>query len=190
MAPLLLHNARASIGLRVSHMKPRSKRETALAMNRAHRDMGLLYDKLPMITETVSAPRRQRERDPNAAPLEHAEQVAVVKWWYWYSKTRGLDYRQLVAVPNAQILFRMAKNPNAVLGYLHAEGMRDGMLDLVLFHAAKNYHGLLVEVKRTIGGVVSDDQSTMARILSGAGYLCTVSKGADPAIKLITEYCS
>jgi len=63
-------------------MKPRSKRETALLMNRAHRDMGLLYDKLPMITETVSAPRRQRERgsNPDASPLE--KDVLKAVWAY------------------------------------------------------------------------------------------------------------
>ena len=169
----------------------RSKRGNAILMNKAHRDMGLLYDKLPMITQHVAPPRRQRERgsNPDAVPLEHAEQVAVVKWWYWYSKTRGLDYRQLVAVQNAQILFRMAKNPNAVLGYLHAEGMRDGMLDLVLFTGnGEGFNGLLIELKRTVGGVVSDDQNAMIDVLRTAGYRCEVCKGAEAAISVIKNY--
>ena len=41
---------------------------------------------------------------------------------------------------------------------------------------------------RTTGGIVSDDQKTMAAVLSKAGYMCRVCKGADEAIGVITEY--
>ncbi len=166
-----------------------SSRDRKLASNAAHKYYGLLYSKPPMIAETVSAPRERHAPRADATPKEHAEQVAVVKWWYWYSKTRGVHFKQLVAVPNGQLLFRFANNPNALLGYLHAEGMRDGMMDLVIFHAVAPWHGCLVEMKRISGSSVSDDQTEMARILSAAGYRCEVCYGADEAINVIKEYC-
>jgi len=166
-----------------------STRDRKLAHNAAHRAYGLLYDKLPMIAETVAAPRQRHAPRADAAPREHDEQKKVVQWWFHYAKTKGLHRLQLVAVPNGQLLFRFANNPNALLAYLHSEGMRDGMLDLVLFHAAQGYHGLCIEMKKITGGVVSDDQKLMAGVLHQAGYRCEVCAGGDAAIKLIQAYC-
>ena len=159
------------------------------SLNLAHRDLGLLYDKPPMLTVDVKPKRERGAAAKDAVPKEHAEQAAVVKWWYWYAKTKGLDYRQLVAVPNGQLLFRFASNPNALLGYLHAEGVRDGMLDLVLFVRRYDCGALLVEMKRTVGGRLSPDQYEMAGVMNKAGYRCFVASGADHAIKIITGYC-
>jgi len=167
-----------------------SRRDTKIAHNAAHRHYGLLYDKLPMITETVSAPRRQRERGSveGAVPSEHEEQSKVVSWWYFYARTQQLDWRQLVAIPNAQIMFRMARNPNAMLSYLHKEGLRDGAQDLVIFVQRPPFGALLVEMKKTGRSQFSDDQATMMRVLSAAGYRCEVCKGAEAAIAVIKNY--
>ena len=166
-----------------------TRREMMQSLNLAHRDLGLLYDKPPMLTVAVKPKRERGVTAKDAPPKEHAEQVVVVKWFYHYSKTIGVDYRQLVAVPNGQILFRFANNPNAVLSYLHAEGMRDGMLDLVLFVPKWDFHGMLCEMKRRVGGKVSDDQNEMAAVLRKAGYHCIVAPGADIAIARIKAYC-
>ena len=167
----------------------RSKRDRQLANNEAHRWYGLLADKPPMVQEVVAPKRVNKPRAADAPPLEHEEQVAVIQWWHHFSKTIGLDYRQLVAVPNGQMMFWAARNPNALLGYLHAEGMRDGMMDLVLFHAAREYHGLCIEMKRMNAAKPKPQQLEMNSVLSGAGYRCIVCYGANAAIDEIKEYC-
>lgn len=132
--------------------------------------------------------RGPRVRNAADEPLEHDEQKAVCSWWFHYSKTKQLDHRLLVAVPNAQALLRFADNPNAFIGYLKAEGMRVGMLDLCLFVARGKYHGLIIEMKRKTKGVVSDDQDAMMGILITQGYLAGVCRGADEAIAGIQSY--
>ena len=167
---------------------PRSKRDIALQSNASHKMLGLIYDKPPMMQDEVAPPRQRREPSGNAVPKEHDEQCAVVAWWRVYSRTRGIDPLQMIAIPNGQLMFRFATNPHGLLAYLHKEGMRDGAPDLIIFHAVSPWHGLAVEMKRTTGGIVSDDQKTMAAVLSKAGYMCRVCKGADEAIGVITEY--
>lgn len=167
-----------------------SPREQLDANQRALDQLALLTGKPRVALHTPRPPRQKRAAAVNTTPKEHDEQVAVIKWWYWYSKTIGLDYRQLVAVPNAQPLFRFATNPHAFLGYLHAEGMRDGMLDLVLFHPRGEWHGCLIEMKRITGSVESDDQKEIAGILLRAGYQTNLCRGASHAIETIKSYCA
>lgn len=142
----------------------------------------------------VSRVRRQRTEADE--PLEHDEQKTVVSWWYHYSKTRGLDHRLLVAVPNSQALLRFATNPAAFMMYLKTEGMRVGMLDLVLFvprrwsefDARTKWHGLLIEMKRKTKGVISQEQAGMINVIGEQGYCTMVCKGADEAISAIRKY--
>ena len=171
---------------------PRSKRDQQLANNASHAYYAALTDKPPMLTVDVKPKRERGVAKADAPPKEHAEQVAVVKFWHLYSRTRGLHPYQLVAIPNAQMLLWAANNPNAAINYLLAEGMRKGCPDLMLFHARKrapSANGLLIEMKRTTGGVVSDDQTAMIEILEKANYACAVCKGADAAIEVIKHYC-
>ena len=57
-----------------------SSRDRKLAHNRAHRDLGLIYDKLPMIAETVSAPRQQRAPGTNDDPRPLEKEVLRDVW--------------------------------------------------------------------------------------------------------------
>ena len=57
-----------------------SNRDRKLASNAAHRAYGLLYDKPPMIAETVSAPRQRHAPRADAVPLEREVLKAV--WHY------------------------------------------------------------------------------------------------------------
>jgi hypothetical protein len=136
----------------------------------------------------VKPKRTNRPRSETDEPLEHDEQKAVCSWWFHYSKTKQLDHRLLVAIPNAQALLRFADNPNAFIGYLKAEGMRVGMLDLCLFVARGIHHGLIIEMKRRTKGVVSDDQKEMIEILVPQGYRAGVCRGGDEAISVIRDY--
>ena len=77
-------------------------------------------------------------------PTEHQEQAAVVDWFQSYARTKGIDPRLLIAVPNAQILLGLCKSDKdrlKVLTYLKAEGMQPGVPDLFL---AKDKRQLIV----------------------------------------------
>lgn len=136
----------------------------------------------------VKVVRTKRVRQPDDEPLEHAEQSAVISWWYWYAKAKQLDHRLLVAIPNGQALLKFADNPNAFIGYLKAEGMRVGMLDLVLFVARGKCHGMVIEMKRRTKGVVSDEQQEILMLLIEQSYMARVCYGADEAIAAIKDY--
>ena len=49
-------------------------------------------------------------------------------------------------------------------------------------------HGLLIELKRLTGGTVSPEQKAMHELLRAQGYRVEVCRGADAAIKCISEY--
>lgn len=138
----------------------------------------------------TAKPRRapNRARTEADEPLEHDEQKALCQWWFKYSKTLGLDYRLLVATPNAMAMFRFAANPNALLQYLRSEGFRDGMLDLTLYVARGEYHGLIIEMKRRTKGSVKPEQHAMIEILIPQGYKAGVCRGSEEAIAVIKDY--
>ena len=151
-------------------------------------------DRHPEVAALFQGVRPRRERKPRqpstkpSVPLEHDEQSALISWWFLYCNQIKLNYRLLVANVNGQILMGSAKNPQAVMAYLRQEGFRDGMLDLTLYGPRGRYHGLVVEMKRTTGGVVSDDQKLMSRILGEQGYMTIVCYGAEDAKRVIMDY--
>lgn len=127
-------------------------------------------------------------RTPSLEPTEHQEQSALCSWWHLYATTRGMDYRLLMSIPNAQLLMGHTKNPAAFMSYLRAEGFRKGAPDMLFAVPRGKYHGLFIELKRAASGVVSDEQKDMLRILSAAGYMCMVCYGAEDAKKVIVDY--
>lgn len=162
-----------------------TKHDNANAMNYYATMAGKPLMDVPKVKRR--APKASNPDKPDE-PLEHAEQAAVVSWWWSYAKTKQLDHRLLVSVPNAQALIKFATNPHAFIGYLKAEGMRVGMPDLVLFIRRGIFNGLIIEMKRKTKGVVSDDQTQMIEILQQQGYRAGVCRGADQAIRVMTAY--
>jgi len=71
---------------------------------------------------------------------------------------------------------------------LKAMGVFSGVPDLCILGGRKGYHGLYVEVKRSIGGRLSDTQEYWGRVLTEAGYLWKEGKGADECIRIISDY--
>lgn len=67
-------------------------------------------------------------------------------------------------------------------------GMKKGVPDLFLPIPRHDYHGLFIELKRAKGGTVSKEQKQWLNDLNEQGYLAVVCKGADEAIKTITDY--
>jgi hypothetical protein len=174
-------------------MKPRFKPslQDTLRANKSAMDYYAAMSGKPTpdgATREVKAKVTRGPRKPGAEPLEHDEQSALVSWWFHYSKTLGFDYRLLVAVPNGQVMIRFANNPHALMTYLIKEGMRKGALDLVLFIANQNFHGLLIEMKRKTKGALSSDQEFMSELISSQGYKCVTCYGFDMAKDCITRY--
>ena len=137
-------------------------------------------------------------------PTEHQEQAAVVEWFQSYARTKGIDPRLLIAIPNSQILMGSARNKHAVMAYLRAEGFADAAPDLLLawpkpmiwygggtagISISGNFVfcGLFLEMKRK-GGKPSKDQLFMADLLRRAGYSVVIAYGADEASRAIKAY--
>jgi len=72
---------------------------------------------------------------------EHAHQAALISWWAIAHKAFGLPEYALLAIPNGGM------RNKAVAGKLKAEGVRAGIVDLVLPVSRKGYHSLWIEMK-------------------------------------------
>jgi hypothetical protein len=71
---------------------------------------------------------------------------------------------------------------------LKAMGVFSGVPDLCILGARKGFHGLYVEVKRRVGGRLSDTQRYWGDLLVREGYCFKEGKGADECIKIIRDY--
>ena len=137
-----------------------------------------------------AAPIKRTLRKPSATPQEPSEheiQKSVIAWWLQQYRFYKLPRFALAAIPNAQILMGSARNPNAVMGYLHTEGFRDGAPDLFLFAPSALYHGLAIEMK-TRRGIVSPEQKEWIEYLNASGYQAAICRSADHAITTIKSY--
>lgn len=121
---------------------------------------------------------------------EHQEQSNLIEWWSVASITYKLPKECLFAIPNSGVGFGAGGGLRGkILGALmKKEGMRSGVPDLFLAYPRGQYHGLFIEMKRTKGGVVSDNQKSMLEILKGQGYACVVCKGFMEATEKINLY--
>lgn len=118
---------------------------------------------------------------------EHQEQSRVVAWFNAFAPTKRIEPRLLVAVPNANMLMRFARNPAAMMSYMKAEGFRKGMLDMVLFWPCNGWPGMVLELKR-VGAKATPAQVEMMDLLRQAGYNGVLAEGGDAAITAIKAY--
>ena len=113
---------------------------------------------------------------------EHAEQVALCRWWAMYARRIGVAESLLFAIPNGG---RRDKTTGA---RLKAEGVRAGVPDMFLAVPRQNAPGLFLELKKQKGGRVSENQKTMHEALSQAGYPVCICRGWDEAKRAIEDY--
>ena len=105
---------------------------------------------------------------------EHQEQADLIKWAE--AQAGGVEaLRYLVAIPNGG-----ARHIHTAVN-LKAEGVRAGFPDLILAWPIAPYYVLFIEMKRTKGGKLSDDQRGWLQGLQKRGYACAVCKGFDEA---------
>ncbi len=143
----------------------------------------------PQTAKQRSSKRNYAQKLP--IPTEHQEQCRVIDWFDLYAPTKGIDPRLLFAIPNGA-----DKSMGQAMKFKR-EGLRAGMLDLMLAVPQLDsggfpyaYAGLFVELKRSHGAKVRDEQTEYCHLLTAQGYKCVIALGADQAIKAITEYLS
>ena len=119
----------------------------------------------------------------NKIPTEHAEQVAFV------ARCRREDIF-VFSIPNGVMIDddeddkKFAKKPKydkyAQINKLKAEGMTAGIPDLFI-----PQYKLFIEMKRRDGGVVSESQKKVHKILRGLDYKVEVCAGAKQAYDIV-----
>ena len=114
---------------------------------------------------------------------EHLETAAVVAWASYFP-----ELKNLMGIPNGAHLAGTTKQRAAKMARLKKEGFRKGASDLFLPVAKKGFHGMWIEMKRARGGAVSADQKDFINDMTEAGYYAVVCRGAEEAIKAITNY--
>ena len=124
-------------------------------------------------------------------PDEHTEQKNVINWAELMSN-RHPELKLIFAIPNGG-------NRNIVTAVrLKAEGVRAGVPDLFLpvprpsfmggKLAGRYQMGLWIEMKKRKGSTTSKEQHWWHEKLRDQGYRVEVCKGAEEAIKVISDY--
>lgn len=116
---------------------------------------------------------------------ESSEQIAVVQWF----RLQYPQYR-IIAIPNGSMIG--GRNKYALIKKYKAEGMTNGVSDLLLCVARRGYHGLWIEMKDKgkKASSLSPDQIYWQSDMRDAGYKAEVAFGFDHAKEIIEEYLS
>ena len=115
------------------------------------------------------------------APPEDDEQIAL---FAWINLNIGQQPELALAfhVPNGG-----HRNPH-VGAHMKRMGVKPGVPDLLLPVKRGRWSGLAIELKRTVGGRVSQDQQWWLVQLREQGWRTIVCRGADDAIITIIDY--
>lgn len=115
-------------------------------------------------------------------PSETQEQIWLMQWAAQPSIRRQYpQLKFLYHIPNERSDKRQAS-------ILKKMGVKRGVPDLCLPVASGKYHGLYIEMKRSEGGVVSDDQLWWKEQLTGNGYACVICKGWEAGKEALLWY--
>lgn len=124
--------------------------------------------------------RRPVDKRP-VGPSEHQLQAAVITWWRLAHRKYGLPEFSLFAIPNGGAR-------DVITGaLLKKEGVRKGVVDLMLAYPKAGAHGLFIEMK-TGSNKPSDEQQEFIAFVEAQGYRASVHWATDSAIKAIEEY--
>lgn len=108
-------------------------------------------------------------------PYEYQEQIVAANW---LTKNNIPFYH----IPNGG-------RRNAIEGAkFKAMGVKPGIPDICVIVAKNGFHGLYIELKRKVGGDVSEMQKYWMWELRRQGYDVFVANGADELIKYVQNY--
>lgn len=116
---------------------------------------------------------------------EHDEQSAVVGWL-------SIHHPDVLfwATPNGAHLAGSAGRRAASMNKLKAEGFLPGVSDLIIFEKRGQYSAMFLEMKRTDGGVASENQLWFLREVEKRGAYGVVANGYEEAVDFLTWYLS
>lgn len=120
----------------------------------------------------------------NTCALEGQEAERLMRWVDGEGSALWPEVRWLYAIPNGGFRHK------AVAGKMRAQGVRAGVPDFNLDVPRGAYHGLRIELKRRVGGTVSDAQKLWIAWLNNQGYLAIVCRGWEEARDTLVEYLS
>ena len=105
-------------------------------------------------------------------PTEEAEQRVLVRWLDWF-RPDVLYYH----VPNG------GWRTKATAGIMKATGAKPGVHDLCFPAARGSWHGLYIEMKRSVGGQLTPAQKEWLELLRSEGYRAEVCAERTPQSK-------
>lgn len=114
-------------------------------------------------------------------PTEEQEQMKLIEW----TELMTAKWPELVLlhhIPNG------GSRHSVEAAKLKRMGVKRGVPDIHLPVARGGFHGLYIEMKRTEGGTLSDDQEWWLKALAKQGYASWMCDGCDKAIEVITDY--
>jgi hypothetical protein len=132
----------------------------------------------PVRKEKIKNPLKRVAKE--SSPLECCEQETVAAWLdlhnVFYTATMAGSYLH-----------------PATFNRMKRMGLKKGVSDLILFDHPPAYHktgyvGTCLEMKRSRGGKLSEDQVQWLAKMQKLNWLCFVAEGADKAIEFL-ELC-
>lgn len=116
-------------------------------------------------------------------PTESEEQIMVFEWAE-LSHGKYPELALLFHIPNGSY------KSVAMAEKFQREGLKAGVPDICLPVARKGFHALYIEMKRTVGGRLSQKQVWWIDNLRSQGNKVEVCKGFDEAVHVIEDYLS
>lgn len=120
-------------------------------------------------------------KQKDLVPLEYDDQKAIFDW----ASLIESKY------PELELLHGSLNGVRLTIGQsvkAKKAGMKKGFLDISLPVKNKTYSGLYIELKREIGGIVSNDQKKWIKLLQKYGNFACVCKGREAAKEIILKY--
>jgi hypothetical protein len=124
------------------------------------------------------ASARITKTSANPVPKEDSEQIALMRWAVYHPLCR--DY--LFHIPNGG-----SRNLLEAVKFKRM-GVKRGIPDNFFAVPMGKYHGLWIELKRRIGGKLSDNQLQMMSNLTNQGYKVVIAYGWEQAVEFIESY--
>lgn len=124
---------------------------------------------------------RSHKIDPRLFPKEAEEQAALFEW----AETAAYKWPELSLmyhIPNGG-----SRNPIEA-AHLQRQGVKPGVPDIFLPAARGGAFGLYIEMKRAVGGVLSELQKNTILNLRAQGYKAVVCEGFQAAANEIEAY--
>lgn len=150
-----------------------------------------------MSKDRMSVDEYKRAIGVGVTPTEEEECAWLFQWaqlTHWHGEPIA---DVLVHVPNGAYLGADPKTRGITMGKLKAMGLQPGVFDYLIpvlslapqkaFYT-KPCPGLWLEMKRTKGGTVSDEQKSFRARMEALGWRCEIAKGWIEASKLIAAY--